>query len=238
MKKFLYTGIFLSLFFAACKKSDQVPDPSPVPAPTASSYSTASANSVWYYQVTDTSGTPAVTNDTLTSTTRDTMVSSISYHVFANSGGNGNEYRRVVASGSGNDYIELLDTNLDGGTPSYYAYTFLKDFLAVGATWTQTTNVTINGGMRPATINNSIEEKGVSRTVNGQAYTDVIHVKSVLTTSVPVPPITLNVVVTTQSYYARKFGLIENSTIQTVSGPGFPAQSAATSSILKSAVLR
>lgn len=242
MKRLLVPVLLVSLFSSGCKKDNVAPAPPP-PSP----YTTETANSSWMYQNTDTSRTPAVTNVTTLSTTRDTVVAGVSYHVYTNTPAGQNEYRRINAvSSGGNDYIELFNTNLDGGTPSYFAYIYLKDNEAAGAGWTQNTNVTVAGQIRPATIVNTIQEKAISRTVTGKAYTDVVHVQSVINTNFtftpppPYPPlpITVTVMVTQQLYYARKFGLIESSMLRSVSAPGFPAQNAVTSRLLLSADLK
>ncbi len=81
MKKLIYGGIFLSLFIAGCKKDDA--DPSPQPGATAL-YANTAAGSSWRYQDTDTSGNPAVIINTTLSTTRDTTVAGVSYHVYTN----------------------------------------------------------------------------------------------------------------------------------------------------------
>lgn len=244
MKKFLFTGLVISLFAASCKKDDSAP----APAPAASAlYANAAAGSSWRYQDTDTSNSPSLTTTTTLSTTRDTTVAGVSYHVYSNTPSGENEYRTVVsASGNQNDYVELFNTNLDGGTPSYFAYIYLKDFAAVNTSWTQNTNLTIGGALRPATILNTIKEKAISKTVNGVTYTDVIHTQSVITSSFsvtppppfPPVPVTVSVNVTQEAYYARRFGLIESTATQSISAPGFPAQNAATSRLLLSADLK
>jgi len=240
MKKLILASALIAIFASSCKKNK--PD---VPAPPPSPYTTSTANSVWYYQNTDTSGTPDITNDTTKSTNRDTTVSSIVYHVYTNTALGDNEYRKVNAvNATDNDYVQLFNTDFDGTTPVYAPYIYLKDYLAVNGSWTQNFTVKINGTSAPASITNTIMEKGISRTVNGQAYTDVVHVQSVLNTSFtinfpPFPPIPVTVTRTEQLYYARRFGLIESSTIQTINAPGLPGfpQTNATSSKLSSAVL-
>src|SRR5690606_24022961 len=70
-----------------------------------------------------------------------------------------------------------------------FEITFLKDNLEEGESWTETveivTNVTFFGMTQSitsnATFNSLIEEKGISLTVNGVTYTDVIKVKSTAT---------------------------------------------------------
>jgi hypothetical protein len=61
----------------------------------------------------------------------------------------------------------------------------------------------------PVIITNTIAEKGISKTVNGNNYTDVIHVStSITSTSIPTG-LTSDI----HAYYAKKYGLIESSAI-------------------------
>jgi hypothetical protein len=56
----------------------------------------------------------------------------------------------------------------------------------------------------------SIAEKGISRNVNGKSYTDVIHVSTSIASSlIPAASLTTSI----NSYYAKKYGLIENTSI-------------------------
>ncbi len=241
MKKFLFAGIFISLFSASCKKDDPAP-PQAAPA----LYTNSAAGSTWRYQDTDTSSSPAVTINTTLSTSRDTVVAGIIYRVYTNTPSGENEYRATVNVSPGQtDYVDLFNTNLDGGTPTYFSYIYLKDFAAVNTSWTQNTSVTLGGGQRAATIVNTIKEKGINRTVNAVAYTDVIHVQSVITSNFtitappPNPPIPISVSVsaTQDAYYARRFGLIESSAVQSINATGF-SQTSATSRLLLSADLK
>ena len=152
----------------------------------------------------------------------------------------------VSASANQTDYVELFDTNPDGGTPSYFAYVYLKDYAAVNTSWTQITNVTLLGALRPATILNTIKEKAINRTVNGIVYTDVIRVQSVISSNFtftappPNPPLPISVSVNAirDAYYVRRFGLIESSATQSISATGFPSQTGAASRLLLSADLK
>ena len=87
---------------------------------------------------------------------------------------------------------------------------YLKDNAALGVSWSQTENVALFSGVPttvPVTITNTIAEKGVSRTVNGKVYSDVIRITTSLTsTALPLGAIVTDI----QSYYAPKYGLIES----------------------------
>jgi hypothetical protein len=73
-------------------------------------------------------------------------------------------------------------------------------------------------------LNYKIAEKGISRTVNSIAYTNVIHVSfsNIAVTGAPIP---LNINSTGDSYYAQGVGLIESTLSvpsQTITISGFP----------------
>ena len=53
-------------------------------------------------------------------------------------------------------------------------------------------------------------EKGISRTVNSTSYSDVIHVSTTISSAL-IPAASLTTVI--NSYYAPKYGLIENSSV-------------------------
>jgi hypothetical protein len=59
------------------------------------------------------------------------------------------------------------------------------------------------------TATNKIIEKGISRTVNGQNYSNVIHVSTDLSSALITSGLTSNI----DSYYAPNFGMIENTTV-------------------------
>jgi hypothetical protein len=206
-------GLFsLSLMLFACKKSD--PDPVPA-APTP--YMSTSANSTWQYeQITNPTGPGTVTtNYTLTSTNRDSTINGKPYHVYTNSNGNASEYYNIT----GSDYYQYrsLPAAL-GGTKIDALY--LKDNLATGGSWTQNVNITISGVNVALILTNNITEKGVTKTVNGINYTDVITVTTTITPNTPGIPasaITSDI----KSYYARKVGLIQNDTKVVVNFMGF-----------------
>lgn len=198
-----YTLIIL-LIFVSCKKSSTT---------TADKYMTLSAGSSWNYQQTN-AGTP--TNYTLTSTTRDTVITGKNYHVFTNSNGP-NQYYNIT----GNDYYQFDSIKLAAAAQSIDRL-YLKEDAIVNGNWSQTVSFVLAGvplpGGIPLTISNTVTEKGISRTVNAIAYTDVIHVQTALTSTL-IPAASLTSTINT--YYARKYGLIENSTIITLNFMGF-----------------
>ncbi len=196
MKK-TYLAILI-LFTAAisCKKSKSTND-DPL------KFMSFSTGSIWNYQtINNLTGVP--TNNTVTSTTRDSAINSKNYHVFTNSNGAANDYYNLT----GNDYYTFRNLGVAGGGTTVENI-YLKDNALVGANWSQTVNVPVSGLPTPVpvTFTNTITEKGITRTVNSIAYSDVIHVTTtILISGLPPGSLTTDI----QSYYARKYGLIEN----------------------------
>ncbi len=155
------------------------------------------AGSTWTYRST-TVGSPA-TNYTLTVTSRDTAINGKTYRVISNSGG-GNNFRNKT----GNEYysfgrFEAINANVE--------QLYLKDNADVNAKWQSTTGFTAPQFPIPLTATSefTLKEKGLSRTVNGTNYTNVIKIG--LTVSVSGG---LGVVATGDAYYAAGVGQIEN----------------------------
>ena len=201
MNRILAISIIL-LMGASCKKSS---------SGTTVKYMTFSSGSTWNYQQTN-AGTTS--NYTLTSTSRDSTIMGKTYHVFTNSGGP-NQYFNIT----GTDYFQFDSIKLIGAAQSIDRL-YLKEDAVVNANWAQTVSFTIPGLPVPVplVITNSVTEKGISRTVNSIVYTDVIHVQTTLTSSlIPAASLTTSI----NSYYARKYGLIENTTVINLNFAGF-----------------
>ncbi|MBL0356936.1 MAG: hypothetical protein IPP72_08595 [Chitinophagaceae bacterium] len=197
-------GVVLILVSAAvsCKKSD--PNPTPVPAVKFMSLTTGST---WNYKVTNNpSTTPVTSNYTVTATDRDSVANSKTYKVFTNSGG-ANEYYNIT----GSDYYtyRTLPANFGGNSIEVL---YLKDNLAVNGTWSQTTPITVSGFPLTLTLNNKIAQKGISKTVNGIAYTDVTDVETTFSIAGIPGFVTYTLTTDIHYYYAPKFGQIENKT--------------------------
>ena len=195
----------LLLVFTACKKSNSsAPDP----------YMTLTAGSTWNYQQTNNSTpTPVVTNYTISSTTRDSSINGKSYHVFTNSNGP-NQYYNVT----GSDYFQFDSIKIATAAQTIDRL-YLKDGASAGVNWVQNVTITLMGIPLPVVITNTVAEKGIARTVNSISYTDVIHLTTSITINNPlIPPTALTTNI--NSYYARKFGLIENSNIVTINFMG------------------
>ncbi|MEO6638970.1 MAG: hypothetical protein ABIN25_11885 [Ginsengibacter sp.] len=224
--KLKLTASFLSLLVIfSCKKDESSTTP-----PAAETYLTTAAGSSWTYHATDNTGAVAASDYTLTATSTDTTIIGKSYHVYTNSAG-GNQYMALV----GHDYYQFdsLPTGIGG---SVIERLYLKDNVAIGTNWTQDFSVNVPGSIIPIpfTVSNSIAESGISRTVNGVPYNDVIHVSTHITSAF-IPPASLTTSIDT--YYAKKYGMIENTSVVHLDFAGI-MQDVNTSTILTSATLK
>ena len=193
------------LLFTQCKKDDGVDTPPTVPK----DYSALTAGSTFTFRNIVTSGsTTDTTNYTLTVGGADTLVNGKTYKRLTNSTGVNDQFMVKVYS----NYFQLAKfAALNTGI---FENNYLNDSLPVNAEWTQTINFSyvINGSNTnlSATLKYKITEKAATRTVNGKAYTDVIHVNftNIAITGAPVP---LNITAAGDSYYSLGYGIIEST---------------------------
>jgi hypothetical protein len=199
MKKYNIAALAILVFIVSCKKEDSTAAAETV------KYMSFTAGSNWTYRYKNNISGSSV-DYTTTSTNRDSTVSGRVYHVFTNSNGGGNQYYNIT----GNDYYtfyNLAATPISDRIESIY----LKDNAAVNTSWSQSYTITNSGVPITIKITNTIAEKGISKTVNAIAYTDVIHVSSVLSASVLGIPLPQDAITSDiQLYYAKKFGMIES----------------------------
>lgn len=198
MKKSPILLLITCLYLFSCSKSND-PGSSPIPA-----YMNLKAGSTWTYQNVNNIPPASTSSYLLTSTSRDSSIDGKTYHVFTNSANASSEYYRI----SGNDHytFQSLPTELGAAKVENL---YLKAGAVVGTSWSQLYNITYSGLPLAITITHTIAEKGLSRTVFGQSYTDVVHVSSTISVS-GIPPAGLTTDI--QYYYAPNVGLIENST--------------------------
>ena len=200
MKKIIFVLTVISFTFFSCKK-----DPTPATVPDTTGYMSYTPNSTWNYTLTNNIA-PSSLNYTITSTDRDSSINGKAYHVFTNSTtGSQNQYYNTT----GNDYYTFrsLPTTL-GGAPIENIY--LKDNVAINDSWNQSYSISVSSIPITIKIINTITEKG-TLTVNGIAYTDVIHVTTTLQVSAYSVPLPAGAITTDiQSYYAKKVGLVES----------------------------
>ena len=191
------------LMVSACSKNDNTKDNPGTPEN--DTYINTTAGSTWSYHTIDSAGaTPAIADYTLTATSRDTSINERTYHIYDYSYG-GNQYLNL----SSHAYYQY-DSIPGGLGAGVFERIYLKDDAAAGTSWKQDFSVTIPGNplALPVTVTNTISEKGITRTVNGTNYTDVIHVTTNISSTFIPAGLTTNI----NSYYAKNYGLIENST--------------------------
>lgn len=225
MQKIYFVVLAVLLASTSCKKSSTTDTPAD-----ADKYMSITAGSSWQYRTVNNT-TSATTNYSLTSTNRDSSINGKNYHVFTNSNGGNSEYYLV----SGNDYYTFRSLGVAVGNTSFENL-YLKDNSAAGASWSQSISLTVPGVPIPVpiTLTYTIVDKGSSRTVNGISYSDVIHVKTSITSSlIPAANLTTDI----HNYYARKVGMIENTNILNLNFSGI-VQNTDTKTILLSSDIK
>jgi hypothetical protein len=205
MKKMLF-GLLIpvSVMVISCKKDEG----STTTPPAATKFMTLTTGCTWNYKVTDnpSSASPTVTNYTLTANSGDTTVNTRTYKIFTNNMGP-NEYYNIT----GSDYYTFRNLPASLGDTSV-AVLYLKDNLAVNATWSESIPVTVATFPLTLTFNNKIAQKGINKTVNGINYTDVTDVQTTLSVSGIPAFITYSLTSDIHYFYAPKYGQIENDT--------------------------
>lgn len=212
MNKFHFWAILmLPVLAISCKKDSGTSTP-------AVKFMSLTTGSTWNFKLTNnpSSTSTPVTNYTLTATSGDSVANAKTYKIFTNSSG-ANEYYNIT----GSDYYTYrkLPAALGGASIEVL---YLKDNAALNDTWSQTTPITVSGFTLNLTLTNKIAQKGISRTVNGITYTDVIDVETTLSVSgIPVF-ITYSLISDIHYYYAPKYGQIENNTKIDFTASGIP----------------
>ena len=200
MKNVLLRALTISLFIISCKSEDH-PDPIQQPV----TYMPVTAGSTWNYELIN--NTPPATPQTftLTSTTRDSAINGKQYRVFTNSI-SANEYYNIT----GNEYYNFRNLPAALGTSSV-EYLYLKDNAGVNSSWSQTYPITVSGVTLNAILTNTVTEKGISKTVKGATYNDVIHVTTTVGINIGGIPLPASAITSDiQSYYAAKIGMIQS----------------------------
>ena len=206
---FVFALCFVSI---SCKKDSTPPAVTPV-----DKYMTFTTGSTWNFEKVSnpSSATPVTTNYTITSSSRDTTINAKQYHVFENSSGGVNEYFYT----NGNDYYTYRTLPSDFGN-EYVEIIYLKDNAPAGTVWSQTYPITYLGSALQITLTNKIEERDITKTINGKAYTDVIKVSTNITaTGIPFPHTITDEI---NNYYAPKYGAIKEETKINLTVTGLP----------------
>lgn len=199
MKNLLFFALAATLF-TGCKKDSSDNNGTPDAPP----YINSNSGSIWlYHQINNSTGTPVESDYTVTSTARDTTIESKTFHIYGYSFG-GFQYLNQ----SNSDYYQFDSLPVIGNA---LVRLYLKTNLNVGKSWTQDISVPVPNlpTTIPVRITNKIADKD-SRTVNGIAYENVIHVQTTLSSSL-IPSDALNSAI--DMYYAPGYGLIESSVI-------------------------
>jgi hypothetical protein len=228
MKYALLSIFALSLVSLSCKK-----DSTPAPVIPVDKYMTFTTGSSWNFEKVSnpSSASPVTTNYSITSSSRDTAINTKQYHVFSNNNGGANEYfynngndyytYRTLPSGLGSEYVEIL---------------YLKDNAAVNTQWAQTYPITYLGVPLNIILTNKIEERDLTKTVNGKDYTNVVRVSTNITvTGIPFPYTLTDEI---NYYYAPKYGVIKEETKINLTVTGFPASNFEEEKKLMSATLQ
>ncbi|MEP7111529.1 MAG: hypothetical protein ABI760_26275, partial [Ferruginibacter sp.] len=168
-------------------------------------YMSLTSGSTWNYELIDI--LPAITTPfSINSTSNDSTINGKSYHVYSNNSGSGNEYYNIT----GNEYYNFRKLPLALGGSSVENI-YLKDNVAAGDSWSQSYPIMVSGIALNAALTNTITEKGISKTVKGVTYNNVIHVITTIAVSFSGVPLPASALVTDiQSFYAPKFGMIQS----------------------------
>jgi hypothetical protein len=198
MKKTLHLLCFAAismLLFTQCKKDTVTTAP-------AENFGPLTPASSWTYKYTE--GTTISYTYTLTVTNKDTAANGKTYKVLSSSNGS-NTYMAKV----GNDYYRFASFPAIG--VNSFEELYLKDNKALNETWTGSTSFKYAGLDIMANLNYTIKGKGISRTVNGKAFTNVTHVRLDL-------GVFGSVIGGGDFYYQEGVGLIENTILVTPPG--------------------
>jgi hypothetical protein len=194
---FICTVLFIILSAGNCKKPG-----TPGPGTPASTYQPTTAGSEWDYITTgSTASNPFInTSYKLTATSKDSSsASGKTYRVFTNSAGAneyyvkvGNDYSRISSLASLTNQVELL---------------YLKENLSVGATWSETKNVTITGAPFAVDVDMvySVVKNNFDTSFNGNDFKNCIRIK--VTPTVTFPTIDENNIT---YLFAKNVGMIAN----------------------------
>lgn len=189
----------IPLFAADCNKEVDPIAPSV-------SFLPITTNSTWTYDSKN-NITAATGSFTIKVTGKDSSIAGKTYKVFSNTAG-ANEYYAKSAS----DYYQYTNFAVAN---QQLELLYLKDNVNAGLSWDQTISITVPGlpTTLTGTLTNKIEEKGISYTVGGKTYTNVIRVKSSIgPVTIPGVPIPITPVTDINSYYAAGVGRIYTRT--------------------------
>ena len=213
MKKIYSLIVVLSLLLTACQKELHFDTP-PVGNGTTNGGTTGGntstdckacvympvCNGSWYTYLDTLATAPSVTTDTLRFV-KDTTIDSKTFVKIYSPLSKSTTYYNCTDGAT-----RLITYNLAVSTGTVLAadITFIKANLPVGGTWT---DKLANPLGQEVDYNSKIVEKGITRTLSGKTYTDVIHVNT--ETGVNAPGFGFIATNSTDYYFAKGIGLIE-----------------------------
>ncbi len=208
--------IFIAIVFSSCQKDFTV-ETGLLPGGGSNSEKNGCKDCIYYpicsgsvYKYSDTSAgssTATASNYTLTYI-KDTLIESKTYKKFTGAG----QQNTFFNCTSGVSTAIVLNGSTQGGILlPYVKITTLKENAAVGTLWSDT--ITVNG--QDAVYTYNIVSKGITKTVAGVTYADVIHVHEQTTIDLMGTVIPAG---QSEYYFARGIGLIESLSIDDFTG--------------------
>ncbi|MGN6421396.1 MAG: hypothetical protein ACTHMC_28030 [Pseudobacter sp.] len=198
MKRILYTLLILSVAATSCQKdiSGELPDDA---AASKDSYQPTSKGSYWKYRQT---GLFAGDYD-MVSTGQTQTIDGIVFTSFTNGAG-GAASQMMLGKKGPNYYLRVAGSSPNSGAPFDLTQLYLNETEAVGFKWDFTGG---HGNGFTAKTPGEIIEKGITLTVQGKTYKDVIHTRIKLQYQMPAP-IGLMETLTYDYYVAKGVGMI------------------------------
>ena len=209
MKRIVLYCLILSFVATSCQKEVDGELPGDDDVPAADSYLPLTKGTTWKYKETGFSNTEY----TMTVTDRKQTVNNINFTVVT-SDFSGTVTEGLMAQKGANYYINQSGNSPNTGASFDFTMLFLNDKEAAGYTWD------FNGGQGggfTAKIPGKIIGRGLSMTVAGKNYTDVIHTQ--LTMSYDIPMIGTVDAMIYDYYVAKGVGIIR---IESETPPAIP----------------
>ncbi|RYG16861.1 MAG: hypothetical protein EOO07_12350 [Chitinophagaceae bacterium] len=198
MKKSHLAAFFACFLASSCSKSTEPTPTTPPPA-----YITTTAGSIWTYEDIDNSTPGSSTTYTITSTNRaDTVINGNPYHIYTRSNTGSSEYHFK----NGDSYFSFRSLPAAVGGANIESL-YLKADAGVNTSWSEEILLNTPLGNVNVTMTYTLKERGISKTVNGINYSNVIHVTGALSAA---PPFSTGLTSHIHWYYAPRYGLIQN----------------------------
>jgi hypothetical protein len=199
MKRIFYTLLVLSVAATSCQKdiSGEIPDEAGAGN---DSYQPTSKGSYWKYKQT---GIFAGEYD-MVSTGQTQTIDGIVYTSFTNGAG-GAAAQMLLGKKGSNYYLRVAGNSPNTGAPFDLTQLYTNETEAVGYTWDFLAG---HGNGFTAKTPGKVLEKGITLTVQGKTYKDVIHTQIKLQYQMP-SPIGLIETFTYDYYVAKGVGMIK-----------------------------